>query len=106
MTILERVEAQHDRETFDRGLVEALSDVPGAVALAVTERPSGTLGVLVIDDATSDYERAEDQAFDAVAPFEHEHPDVVFDLVVLPLAQATAFDIGETARLHDLRRQA
>lgn len=106
MTILERVEAQHDREAFDRGLVAALSGVPGAVALAVTERPSGTLGVLVVDDAASDYEKAEEQAFDAVAPFEYEHAEVVFDLIVLPIAQAADFDIGETARLHDLRRPA
>lgn len=78
-------------------LTREFERVPGAIALTVTDRPSGTLVFLLVED-------------EAVAPFAYEAfsqavrrlGSPTYDLVCLTEAEAAAVEVSEQARVYRL----
>jgi hypothetical protein len=78
-------------------LTRALEGVPGAIALTITDRPSGTLILLVIEDET-----AATSAFEAFSQAVYRLGSPAYELICLTEAEAAKVEVSEQARVYRL----
>jgi hypothetical protein len=84
------------RTTLDLPLLLALAQVPGIAALAVTDRPSGTLVYVGLRDMD-----AESIAYEKLTLAQSElGPDLAIELICVPLAEWETLAFSETARIY------
>lgn len=85
-------------ETFaDRLLLRAFADMPGAVGLAVSDSPSGTMAYLIVDSL-----EREDDAYERFVRARGELGDYALNLVCVDRASADDLSLSEAARTYPL----
>lgn len=78
-------------------LTRELERVPGAIALTITDRPSGTLVFLVIED-----EAAAGFAYEAFSVAVRRLGSPSYELICMTEAEAAKVEISEEARVYRL----
>lgn len=82
--------------TLDLHLLIALAQVPSIAALAITDRPSGTLVYVALRDMAS-----ESIAYEKLTLAQAQlGPDLAVKLICVPLADWETLAFSETARLY------
>lgn len=79
-------------------LTRELEVIPGAIALTVTDRPSGTLVLLVVES-----ENVVSPAYEAFARALRRLGSPAYDLVCVTEAEARTVEVSEQARVYRLK---
>lgn len=79
-------------------LTRELEGVPGAIALTVTDRPSGTLVLLVVEN-----EGVTEAAYEAFSRVVRRLGSPAYDLVCLTESEARTVEVSEQARVYRLK---
>lgn len=101
MTLLERLEAPQNHATISQRLWDEMATVPGARGLAISQFPSGTRGILVIDaEETAAFLDAEAQALASLVAVRRTFPDSAIDLLCVNVADAGRFNVPPEATVY------
>jgi hypothetical protein len=81
------------QSVFDAPVLGVLSELPGVVAITITDRPSGTLVYVGLEDMA-----VEDAVYERLAAAQADYGSVPLKLVVVPLSDWARLEFSPSAR--------